>query len=464
MDHYREFLKFVGEIVSPTVKVIFTSAKFNSDLVAEKEGFTVKKIQKLGKKDAVGLFMKKIPLGDGDKDQFLDYQNIEELHKATIDKYGKDAAPKLCKQRHAHTKTCINNYLVNHPIFEFLGGIPLVISIVAPFAVEKSITEIFLYLAERDDEKKGEDLNSKLQDRIEESALIDSLEYCTTHFIDKGRKLLELWYMIGVQGPGILNTDLLVIFAEEESSGRHDSIVSLETAKKQPRITVEDKENGKEQTEGEAAAEGKPKWENMTSEEKLYDNIEYLLNFSVIEVENLDKAGNVKRFRVSPFVNKYIQEKMPKMMRIHLLELVCTHLQTKLIEFKQEYAAEIVLSKSQEESEKCVTKLQEQIKPYEHQIMHIVSQMFKLEKSDEDQEEEDSFGSDDDEETDQEVANADPVKNPNLLSADTSTTNKTRPGSKAPHKRAPSRDVPNVSDYVKYARSTFHEKSPNNHP
>lgn len=92
----------------------------------------------------------------------------------------------------------------------------------APFAVEKSITEIFLYLADRDDEKKGQDLNSRLQDRIEESALIDSLEYCTNHFLAKGRRLLELWYMIGVQGPGILNTDLSEIF-EEEASCSHDA-------------------------------------------------------------------------------------------------------------------------------------------------------------------------------------------------------------------------------------------------
>lgn len=64
----------------------------------------------------------------------------------------------------------------------------------------------------------------------------------------------------------------------------------------------------------------------MTSEQKLYDNIEYLLNFSVIEAENLDKAGNKRRFRVSPFVCKYIEEKMPKMMRLHSLELASTHL------------------------------------------------------------------------------------------------------------------------------------------
>lgn len=64
----------------------------------------------------------------------------------------------------------------------------------------------------------------------------------------------------------------------------------------------------------------------MTSEQRLYDNIDYLLNFSVIEAENLDKAGNVRRFRVSPFVSKYIEEKMPRLMKLHSLELASTHL------------------------------------------------------------------------------------------------------------------------------------------
>lgn len=67
-ENYTEFFKFMGEIASPTVKVVFTSAKYSSDLVADREGFAVKKIQRLGKKDSVELFMKKIPLGDGDKD------------------------------------------------------------------------------------------------------------------------------------------------------------------------------------------------------------------------------------------------------------------------------------------------------------------------------------------------------------------------------------------------------------
>lgn len=97
----------------------------------------------------------------------------------------------------------------------------------------------------------------------------------------------------------------------------------------------------------------------MTSEQKLYDNIDYLLNFSVIEAENLDKAGNVRRFRVSPFVCKYIEEKMPRLMKQHSLELASTHLQTKLLGFKEEYAAGIVKCKSQEDSDKCVATLQE---------------------------------------------------------------------------------------------------------
>lgn len=58
----------MGEIASPTVKIVFTSARYSSDLVTDREGFTVKKIQKLRKKDSVELFMKKIPLGEGDKD------------------------------------------------------------------------------------------------------------------------------------------------------------------------------------------------------------------------------------------------------------------------------------------------------------------------------------------------------------------------------------------------------------
>lgn len=221
------------------------------------------------------------------------FANIEELHAATVEKYGKAIeapGPKRilpCKQRHVHSKACSHKYLAAHPIFELLGGIPLVISIVAPFAVERSLTEIFLYLADRDAEKKGQDLNSRLQDRIEGSALIDSLEYCTHHFTARGRRLLELWYMIGAQGPGILNTDLAEIF-EEEAACSHDAqcldkafslkgVPSKSLDKPRPAsdggaeavskaADCGDKKEAAQKAPEKQAGDEKPTWENMTSE------------------------------------------------------------------------------------------------------------------------------------------------------------------------------------------------------
>ena len=65
-DSHEKFLTFLNEIVSPRhVKVLFASNKFSIDCFSE--GFSVKKIQKLKKHESVDLFIKKIPLGDGDK-------------------------------------------------------------------------------------------------------------------------------------------------------------------------------------------------------------------------------------------------------------------------------------------------------------------------------------------------------------------------------------------------------------
>ena len=70
-DNYEKFLSFLMEVASPELKIVFTSSKFNPELF--NEGFAVKKIMKLKKHDSVDLFMKKIPLSEGDKQQFLDY-------------------------------------------------------------------------------------------------------------------------------------------------------------------------------------------------------------------------------------------------------------------------------------------------------------------------------------------------------------------------------------------------------
>ena len=60
----RSNLIFLDEISSNSVKIIFTSTKYSEDLF--KEEIIVKKIQKLKKYESVELFMKKIPLAQGD--------------------------------------------------------------------------------------------------------------------------------------------------------------------------------------------------------------------------------------------------------------------------------------------------------------------------------------------------------------------------------------------------------------
>jgi hypothetical protein len=122
--------------------VLFTSNKFSVKEFGE--GFSVKKIQKLAKSDSVELFLKKIPLAESDKKTFLDYNNIILLDEETRKKYGEENEKlkklKLCKQKHAHSTLCLHNYLKEHPIFDFFAGIPLVISIVAPLSVCKSLS------------------------------------------------------------------------------------------------------------------------------------------------------------------------------------------------------------------------------------------------------------------------------------------------------------------------------------
>ena len=52
--------------------------------------------------------------------------------------------------------------------------------------------------------------------------------------------------------------------------------------------------------------DGQPGTEKLTPIMELDKFLEDLINFSLIEQENLDKAGNQRRFRVSPFVDAYI--------------------------------------------------------------------------------------------------------------------------------------------------------------
>jgi len=132
----------------------------------------------------------------------------------------KKELPKLCTMRHnPHTlTTCIKKYLNEHPMFDFFGGVPLVISIVAPFTVFKSLSQLFLQLAEQQNNRIKKNGDCDDSDIMGDEALgglsyakvLDMLECCTEHFLALGpsNNILEMWYLIGVNGPGILDSDL----------------------------------------------------------------------------------------------------------------------------------------------------------------------------------------------------------------------------------------------------------------
>ena len=111
-------------------------------------------------------------------------------------------------------------------MFDFFAGIPLVISMVAPFAVYKSLTDIFHYLAD----KNSNDFKSGLSKKMENESLVHCLEYCINHLRSTQEKeednnILDLWYMIGVQGPGILSHDLEYLYklTFEEKEGEKET-------------------------------------------------------------------------------------------------------------------------------------------------------------------------------------------------------------------------------------------------
>jgi len=67
-------------------------------------------------------------------------------------------------------------------------------------------------------DKHGSNFQSDvLKHRIDDESLVHCLEYCTQYLETKeDQTMLELWYMIGTQGPGILYEDLVEILGDEE--------------------------------------------------------------------------------------------------------------------------------------------------------------------------------------------------------------------------------------------------------
>ena len=150
---------------------------------------------------------------------------------------------------------------------------------------------------------------------MDDESLIHCLEYCTQYFKDKeGSNLLELWYLIGMQGPGILYDDLKEILCQEEASGGLPSngsdLMSV--------LSLDYHESSKEHNYlSDAYPHHAVDWRSKKAVDnfkcrckaechkiaQLTKNLEDLLQFSLIEQEALDKAGTIKRYRVSPFVD-----------------------------------------------------------------------------------------------------------------------------------------------------------------
>ena len=143
------------------------------------------------------LFFSKIPLGTQDRQEFFSYNNMKSLHKATIARFGKECELKEpLKRNYDQYEKLARDYLKKHPIFDYFADIPLVISIIAPLAVQKNLTDIFDFLATAQSDSKD------FLTEIHDGSLLDCLEFCTNYFENKKiedptSKTLDIWFFIG---------------------------------------------------------------------------------------------------------------------------------------------------------------------------------------------------------------------------------------------------------------------------
>ena len=91
--------------------------------------------------------------------------------------------------------------------------------------------------------------------RIKEDSLILSLEFSLRILNDTQEKAVELFYIIGITCEGLFDEDLDQLFEEDDTPQKLQSLVEL----------------------------------------------------SLIQQECFDKAGKLRRYKVSPFIDKYVE-------------------------------------------------------------------------------------------------------------------------------------------------------------
>jgi hypothetical protein len=110
-------------------------------------------------------------------DRLLDYKQIEELDYFTSELGIKNDIENLyipnpgkCLDRHNHNSKCVISFLAKHPIFDMIGGHPMIISLFTPLLVDRTLKEFFNFMSESP-------LFDILTGEMKDDPLIISLEY-----------------------------------------------------------------------------------------------------------------------------------------------------------------------------------------------------------------------------------------------------------------------------------------------
>mmetsp|Transcript_8254 Transcript_8254/g.6152 ORF Transcript_8254/g.6152 Transcript_8254/m.6152 type:complete len:133 (-) Transcript_8254:76-474(-) len=124
-----------------------------------------------------------------------------------------------------------------------------------------------------------------LKNRIQEDSLILSLEFSLQMLQQKEEKCVELFYLIGITKEGLFEDDLEQLFEEEDT----------------------------------------------------LKGIEALLELSLIQQESLDQAGKLRRYKVSPFLDKYVQHKLALDSNRDFNMFLAYYYSNRLFKLKKEY-------------------------------------------------------------------------------------------------------------------------------
>ena len=112
-------------------------------------------------------------------------------------------------------------------------------------------------------------------------------------------------------------------------------------------------------------------FDQLFEEEDTQATLNSLVELSLIQFETLVRGStSVKRFRVSTFLDKYVDQKLSVQSKRDLNMLIATYYKNKLLKFKRDYA---------KDSDQSV--LQERLVKYEKNILYCLKQLFEIDSA-----------------------------------------------------------------------------------